>query len=98
MNAAKQTAMDHYGLTEWPPSHMRNPPFADCRGMACYIMRREGMTLKKIAAAVGFADHKSVLDALERRKAVKIQRTVARLREMGHMAALVVCIKQLKGF
>ncbi len=97
MNQAKQTAMDHYGLTTWPPSHMRNPPFADCRGMACYIMRREGMTLNKIAAAVGFADHKSVLDALARRKVVKQRRTISRLRKMGHMAALVVCLKQLRG-
>lgn len=88
MNSHQQTAMDFYGLTEWPPSHMRKYPFPDCRGMACELMRKDGMLLENISLAVGFADHTGVRDALSRREAI-------RLKEMGHLAALVHCMGKL---
>ncbi len=90
MNAAKQTAMDHYGLTTWPPSHQRTPKaLVDCRGMACEIMRRDGMSLESVALEVGFADHKSVRDALFRRLR-------NRLKGMGHLDALVYCFEMME--
>ena len=86
---AKQKAMDTYGLSEWPASHMHKYPYPDCRGYACELMRESGMYLEDIALAVGFRDHKSVRDAIHRRK-------VNRLKGMKHIDALLSYFNQLK--
>ncbi len=66
MNAAKQTAMDHYGLTEWPSPPLGGRQASLCRGMACKIMRKEGMLLKVIAYEIGYSDVSAVQIAIKR--------------------------------
>jgi hypothetical protein len=61
---AKQTAMAVYGFTEWPTS--RTDRAADCKGLACKLMRSEGMFIKVVAHEVGFADASSVLWSIKR--------------------------------
>lgn len=66
MNAAKQTAMDTYGFTEWPYPPLRTPHAADCRGLACKLMREAGVLAKIVSYEVGFADPCSVHWAIKR--------------------------------
>ena len=69
MTSAKQTAMKHYGFTEWPYPPLRTPAAADCRGYACKLMRESGIMCKVVAYEVGFADVSWVRRAIKRYEA-----------------------------
>ena len=68
MSKAKQTAMDEYGLTEWPETHIRTPVAVDCRAHACVILQKEGWNTKQIADEIGFKDIGNVNHAIRRFK------------------------------
>lgn len=68
MNQAKQTAMQAYGLTEWPASHVRDQDACDCRGYACVLMQEQGYSKRETAKVLGFEGCPSVLHAIRRYK------------------------------
>ena len=63
---AKQTAMQLYGLDEWPGTHIRTRVACDVRSQACWILKRKGLTLGQIALALGYSDGTSVRTSLNR--------------------------------
>ena len=64
MNPAKQTAMDAYGFTEWPGTHLQTQAASNVRSTACLLLRKEGLSLGAIAKDLGFCNEPAVRDSI----------------------------------